>query len=43
MDRKLTKIALFSKWNVTDRTSIPVKLISRGLAKKYGLTVFAPV
>jgi len=43
MDRKLTKIALFSKWNAADGTSILAELIGRELAKKYDLTVFAPI
>ena len=43
MDRKLTKIALFSKWNAADGTSILAELIGRELVKKYDLTVFAPI
>ena len=33
MDRKLTKIALFSKWNAADGTSILAELIGRELVK----------
>lgn len=43
MERKLTKIAIFSKWNAADGTSILAELIGRELAKKYDLTVFAPI
>ena len=43
MDRKLTKIALFSKWNAADGTSILAELIGRELVNKYDLTVFAPI
>ncbi|MCK4476500.1 MAG: glycosyltransferase [Methanophagales archaeon] len=42
MDRKLTKIAIFSKWNAADGTSILAELVGRELAKRYELTVFAP-
>ena len=41
MDRKL-KIAIFSKWNAADGTSILAELVGRELAKRYELTVFAP-
>ncbi len=43
MDRKLTKIALFSKWNAADGTSILAELIGREWVKHYDLTVFAPI
>jgi len=42
MDRKLTKIAIFSKWNAADGTSVLAELVGRELAKRYELTVFAP-
>ena len=42
MDRKLTKIAIFSKWTAADGTSILAELVGRELAKRYELTVFAP-
>ena len=43
MDRKLTKIALFSKWNAADGTSVLAELIGREWVKNYDLTVFAPI
>jgi glycosyltransferase involved in cell wall biosynthesis len=38
-----TKVAIFSKWNAADGTSILAELIGRELTQKYDLTVFAPI
>ena len=38
-----TKVAIFSKWNAADGTSILAELIGRELTHKYDLTVFAPI
>ncbi len=38
-----TKIAIFSKWNAADGTSILAELIGRELTQEYDLTVFAPI
>jgi glycosyltransferase involved in cell wall biosynthesis len=39
---KKTKVAIFSKWNAADGTSILAELVGKELAKRYELTVFAP-
>lgn len=39
---KETKVAIFSKWNAADGTSILAELVGRELAKRYELIVFAP-
>ena len=40
---KQTKVAIFSKWNAADGTSILAELIGGELVKKYNLTIFAPI
>lgn len=40
---KQTRVAIFSKWNAANGTSILAELIGRELVKKYNLTIFAPI
>ena len=39
---KKAEVAIFSKWNAADGTSILAELIGRELAKRYELVVLAP-